>query len=212
MDQSQDASHATHPECTSGCRRSEHPEITGACRDGYLHTRECSNSDLAIRRLSADSLPTESLWHCSCKSYKAQPSWCIWRPSTPCTCNPNLPGSPTIWHNIPQLEKSPPFRIKVHYCRAMCTLINAYHKAEPPVGLFNYTIKAHYLMHLGVCARYTNPSFGSCYQGETLMQTCKSLFQASCRGSAALAACNTAMYRFVMARAVALCDHLEIIL
>ena len=90
------------------------------------------------------------------------------------------------------------------YCRITCALINAYHKAEPPVPVFNYTIKAHYLMHLGVCARYTNPSFGSCYQGETLMQTCKSLFQASCDGSAALAACNTAMYRFVMARALGL--------
>ena len=88
------------------------------------------------------------------------------------------------------------------YCRAMVTLIKAYHTAEPPIPLFNYTIKAHYVMHLGLCARYTNPSFGSCYQGETLMLTCRTLFQASCDGSAALAACNTVMYRFVMARAL----------
>ena len=55
------------------------------------------------------------------------------------------------------------------YCRITVALLNAYHKADPPVALFNYTIKAHYLMHLGMCARYTNPTFGSCYDGETLM-------------------------------------------
>ena len=87
------------------------------------------------------------------------------------------------------------------YCRITVALINAYHKSDPPVALFNYTIKAHYVMHLGLCARYTNPSFGACYEGETLMQTCRELFQASCDGNGALEACNTAMYRFVMARA-----------
>ena len=86
------------------------------------------------------------------------------------------------------------------YCRVAATLIKLYHKAEPPVPVFNYTIKAHYLMHLGLCARYTNPSFGSCYQGETLMQTCKQLFQASCTGSGPLEASNDAMYRFVVGR------------
>ena len=89
------------------------------------------------------------------------------------------------------------------YCRTIVTLIGAYHKAEPPVPLFNYTIKAHCLMHLGVCAQYTNPSFGSCYQGETLMQTAKELFQASCRGSGPLEAANEAMFRFVTGRAIA---------
>ena len=29
------------------------------------------------------------------------------------------------------------------YCRVIVTLINAYHKADPPVPVFNYTIKAH---------------------------------------------------------------------
>ena len=85
-----------------------------------------------------------------------------------------------------------------NYCRVMCALIKAYHKAVPPIPVFNYTIKAHYLMHLGVCARYTNPVYGSCYDAETLMLTCKKLFQASCRGNGALAASNQAMYRFVM--------------
>ena len=89
------------------------------------------------------------------------------------------------------------------YCRVMVTLINQYHKAVPPVPVFNYTIKAHYLMHIGVCARYTNPSFGSCYGGETLMQTCKQMFQASCKGSDALSACNEAVFRFVMGRSLA---------
>ena len=92
------------------------------------------------------------------------------------------------------------------YCRVMGTLIKAYHKAVPPVPVFNYTIKAHYLMHLGICARYTNPAFGSCYDGETLMLTCKKLFQASCRGSGALAASNQAMFRFVMGRVLKMKD------
>ena len=93
-----------------------------------------------------------------------------------------------------------------NYCRVVGALIRAYHKAVPPVPVFNYTIKAHYLMHLGVCARYTNPAFGSCYDGETLMQTCKKLFQASCRGNGPLAASNQAMYRFVMGRAFKFLD------
>ena len=79
------------------------------------------------------------------------------------------------------------------YCRVMCALIRAYHKAVPAIPVFNYTIKAHYLMHLGVCARYTNPVYGSCYDGETLMLTGKKLFQASCRGNGPLAASNQAM-------------------
>ena len=84
--------------------------------------------------------------------------------------------------------------------KVIVLLINAYHKADPPVPVFNYTIKAHCLMHIGLCARYTNPYFGSCYAGETLMQTCKTLFQASCRGNNALEAFNQAMLRFVMGR------------
>ena len=88
------------------------------------------------------------------------------------------------------------------YCRVMVALLNAYHKADPPVALFKYTIKARYLMHLGICARYINPSLGPCYACEALMQTCKQIFQASCRGSDALVAPNTAMYRFVTGRAI----------
>ena len=38
------------------------------------------------------------------------------------------------------------------YCRTMAALINAYQKADPPVPVFNYTIKAHCLMHLGLRA------------------------------------------------------------
>ena len=87
------------------------------------------------------------------------------------------------------------------YVKVTIMLINAYHNATPPVAVFNLTSKAHYLMHLGVCSQYTNPYFGSCYRGETLMQTCKQLTKASCNGTSALGAANDSMFRFWAGRA-----------
>ena len=48
------------------------------------------------------------------------------------------------------------------FCRVNATLVLTFHRATPSVALFNCTMKNHYLMHVGVAARYINPLIGSC--------------------------------------------------
>ena len=50
--------------------------------------------------------------------------------------------------------------------------------------LFNFTIKFHYTMHLGLMAAYINPRLGWCYSGEDMMQKIKLIVQASYKGTA----------------------------
>jgi hypothetical protein len=87
------------------------------------------------------------------------------------------------------------------FCRVNATLITHFHKQAPPVNLFNFTIKAHYLMHLGLVADYIHPSLGSCYQGETLMQLAKKLVRSSANGSQPILATNTALLKYSYALA-----------
>ena len=53
------------------------------------------------------------------------------------------------------------------------------------VWLFHYTIKTHYLLHLGMSCGQLNPRLSWCYQGESMMSVVKQLCQSSSRGTAA---------------------------
>ena len=53
------------------------------------------------------------------------------------------------------------------------------HAASLARRLFNVTIKAHYLLHIGIGAAYLSPRLGWCYKGEDMMQKMKVL-AASC--------------------------------
>ena len=66
------------------------------------------------------------------------------------------------------------------FAQCQNALIHHYH---PDVPLFNVTPKTHYVLHLGLIAKYINPGLGSCWAGEDLMQTARKLWQASCIGN-----------------------------
>ena len=54
-------------------------------------------------------------------------------------------------------------------------------EADPPMRLFNITLKSHYLCHIAVNSRWLNPRLGWCYAGEDLMQKMKKLAATSCK-------------------------------
>lgn len=51
------------------------------------------------------------------------------------------------------------------------------------IMLFNFVIKMHYGLHIGLIAQHINPRLGWCYAGEDFMQRVKSISQASSAGS-----------------------------
>ena len=85
------------------------------------------------------------------------------------------------------------------FCRTGAALVKHFHKLTPPVALFNYTIKNHYVMHMGLVAQFINPSLGSCYQGEGLMQVIKQIIKASANGATPKLAANTAIKKYAFA-------------
>ena len=50
--------------------------------------------------------------------------------------------------------------------------------------LFHFTIKMHYMMHLGMVGRFANPRLAWCYSGEAMMKRIKTIVQSSQRGGA----------------------------
>ena len=78
---------------------------------------------------------------------------------------------------------------------AYITALGAYYHPKA-VRLFNYTIKFHYLLHLGLVGLYTQPLMGACYQGEDLMRVCKRLVQVSAHGSPPHKAAMTAIEKY----------------
>ena len=95
------------------------------------------------------------------------------------------------------------------FCRVNATLVLTFHRATPSVALFNCTMENHYLMHLGVAARYINPLVRSCYQGETLMQVAKKMVKASAGGSSLAHKTNAAMLKYSYALGFDLANCLE---
>ena len=63
----------------------------------------------------------------------------------------------------------------------LCGLVTLLGEAFHPAGvaLYNYTIKWHYLLHVGLIARYQNPMMGACFQGKQMMRIVEKLV-ASC--------------------------------
>ena len=76
--------------------------------------------------------------------------------------------------------------------------IRTFHPDEEPeeIGLFGFTMKTHYLIHMCLTGRYTNPLNGACYNGETLMGIGKRIVTSSIRGCKPLAAANKALYKY----------------
>lgn len=70
--------------------------------------------------------------------------------------------------------------------------------------LFHFTMKNHYLCHIGLNASFTNPNIASCESGEDMMKVVKRLISSSARGNKPHAAARLAMYKYTFALGFAL--------
>ena len=64
-------------------------------------------------------------------------------------------------------------------------------------NLFNFTIKFHYLLELALVGEYTNPSYGSCYQGEEMMAVVRKLISSCATSARPEVAANNAMQKYI---------------
>ena len=67
----------------------------------------------------------------------------------------------------------------------LTSIADFYTKPPDPKALFNITIKAHYIGHCGLMARFVNPRLAICYGGEDYMKHMKRLVAATIRGTTA---------------------------
>ena len=70
----------------------------------------------------------------------------------------------------------------VTFCKLSTAVGNHLHVRG--IMLFNYTIKYHYLLHIGLLCHHMNPVLAWCYQGEDMMKIVKGLIQSCHNGSA----------------------------
>ena len=90
------------------------------------------------------------------------------------------------------------FRDAAYSFAQLCSALSSFfHRQE--IVLFNYTIKFHYLTHLGDIATYVNPRLGWNYQGEDFMHKMKILVQSSHRGNAPHAVVNKVVTKYAFA-------------
>ena len=84
-----------------------------------------------------------------------------------------------------------------------CGLIALIGEALHPAGiaLFHYTIKFHYLLHIGMIAQYQNPLLGACHQGEQMMVVVKRLAASCARNNNQHQVTNAAMEKYCRALA-----------
>ena len=83
-------------------------------------------------------------------------------------------------------------RTTFSFCQAVTKLIKLMH----PAPLFHYTIKSHYLCHIGLIGSFTNPGLGSCEDGEDIMKVVKRLISSAARGNTPHGATRNAMLRY----------------
>lgn len=76
------------------------------------------------------------------------------------------------------------------------------------VVLFNFTIKMHYLLHLGHVAMYINPRMAWCYMGEDAMHKLRKLVQSSHSGTAPRLIPSKVMKKYALALGLGLTDIL----
>ena len=80
------------------------------------------------------------------------------------------------------------------FCQMETALIEHFH---PDENLFNYTIKSHHLLHIGLIGAYINPTLGACHHVEDLMKLVKRLVCTSVGGVGALLSVKIGMQKYV---------------
>ena len=82
---------------------------------------------------------------------------------------------------------------------AACVSALGGHYHEIGIWLYHFTMKAHYLVHLGRDCGEVSPRLSWCYAGEDMMSKVKKLVQSSCRGTALHQIPNNVMRKYVVA-------------
>ena len=81
------------------------------------------------------------------------------------------------------------------FCRTVTALIKHYHGINQ--NLFHFTIKSHYLLHLGLIAQHMSLTLGSCESGEEMMKVVKRIVSSCASGSSGEVVINKAMTKYV---------------
>ena len=84
------------------------------------------------------------------------------------------------------------------YIACVSALGNYFHRTRGE-WLFHFTMKYHYIAHLGQTCSETSPRVGWCYAGEDLMQKVKMLVQSCSRGTPTQLLPNKVLERYVIA-------------
>jgi hypothetical protein len=87
------------------------------------------------------------------------------------------------------------------YCGLITSLGQHFGKpsGHPPrlPPMFHYTVKFHYLMHIGLLAQFVNPRISWCFQGEDMMQVVRRIVQACSNGTTPQAVCHKVFRRYI---------------
>ena len=92
--------------------------------------------------------------------------------------------APHIHPKLP-LPQAIAFETAAFDALALLTAVADHYMRVDPKPLFNITIKAHYLVHIAVNARYLNPRLAMCYSGEDYMHHMKRCVAMAIRGTKA---------------------------
>jgi hypothetical protein len=88
----------------------------------------------------------------------------------------------TVFPRLP-LAAAAEFERVAFEAASLQNALAAYYSGPPdPKPLFNITIKSHYMVHIAVMAKFSNPRISMCYGGEDYMKHMKQLVAASIRG------------------------------
>ena len=105
--------------------------------------------------------------------------------------------------NSPDVHKLPPDDARAYslaverYCVVYNALGNYYAKEiAPPRPLFNVTVKAHYMMHTALLAKWWNPRAGWCYSGEDYMNVIRKVMALCARHLEAYDVPNKFCYKY----------------
>ena len=79
----------------------------------------------------------------------------------------------------------------------VCTFLG-HHFHGQKVVIFNFTIKHHYLCHIALLSKFSNPGRLWCYSGEDLMNKIKEVTHACVHGTAPTQVCPKATKRYVL--------------
>ncbi len=84
-------------------------------------------------------------------------------------------------------------------CYSFVALVSALgqHFHNEGTLLFNFTVKSHYLLHIGRVAQYMNPRLAWCYAGEDFMHVMKTIIAASSSGTAPHLVVSKALRKYV---------------